>query len=395
MTLKLRDAALLGGAMAVLGTHFGCGRVANVLETPVNGTGGAKGSSGGNDIAHVDSGLAGLGAGGGPPRLADGGTPPPSYAQGGAPYGFGGKAGAPGSYGGVAAYADASTGRAGNAGVPAALDPHATERHQLAKEMCALLDANQCLQRSNYNPSAPAATDCQNSVENSAVVFAGNDCWDEWAANVRCALARTDFCPCSGNGCYFDPSGPDYGPDCAATYSAFDACRSSKVGYGTVSGKLGTVWWHVDQNGCATDWNGSYHDITAPQCTGNGDSIQQCHCTASGVFLGDESQYINGGGFYFWFGSNCADVAQQAADGKCADILDCCFTWTYYEPVTSGAPDLDGGPHEECGCTADPKQAGYDSCEAIAAAGNGKVVDVCPRYVPNPGSFPGKPSQAQ
>jgi hypothetical protein len=389
MTLKLRDAGLLAGAMALLGMHFGCGRVANVLEGPDTGTRVAKGSSGSNGVAYVDSGVAGLGAGGGPPRLADGGTPL-STSQGGAPYGFGGKAGAP-SFGGVAAYADASTGRGGNVGVPGALDPHGTERHELAKEMCALLDANECLQRSNYDPSAPAASDCQNSVERSEIVSAGNDCWNEWAANVRCALARTDFCPCSGNDCYFDPAGLNYGPDCAATYSALEACSHGNVGYGTVSGKLGTVWWHVDQNGCVTDWNGTYRDITSADCTGMGDSIQECSCTASGVFLGDESQYINESAYYFWYGSNCADVAQQVADGKCANILDCCFTWTYYEPTTGDVHD--GGPHEECGCTADPKQAGYDSCEAIAAAGNGKVVDVCPRYVPNPGSFPGKPPQ--
>lgn len=393
MTLKLRDAGLLAGAMALLGAHFGCGRVANVLESPESGKGAAKGTSGGNNVFEADGSVAGFGAGGGPPLIADGGTPPP-FAQGGAPYGFGGKAGAP-SFGGVIISPEASTGgSADGQPAPPSLDPHGAERHELATQLCALADTNQCLKLVNNDPSNPDHIfDCRNEVETTEVTYAGNDCWNEWAANARCELARTDLCPCSGNDCFFYAGGPDYGPDCAATYAALDACTHKNVGYGTVTGKLGTVFWRVDQNGCIAQWNGLYHDVTGPQCIGSGDSIQQCECTASGVFLGDESQYIVNGTYVPWYGSNCVDVAQQYADGKCSDILDCCFTWTYYAPVSAGSNDLDGGPKEECGCTADPKQAGYDSCAAIAAAGNGKVVDVCPRYVPNPGSFPGKQPQ--
>jgi hypothetical protein len=375
LTLKLRDAGLLAGAMALLGTHFGCGRVANVLESPESGKGATKGTSGGNNVFEADGSVAGFGAGGVPPLIADGGTPPP-FAQGGAPYGVGGKAGAP-----------SSGGFAGGQSPPSSLDPHAAQRHELAMQLCALPETNKCLQLVTANPfTTTPQSDCQNMVEINAVENAGNDCWNEWVANAQCELGRKDFCPCSGNDCNYYAA-PDFSPDCAASYATLDACTHKNVGYGTVTGKLGTVWWHVDQNGCVATWYTDYHDITMPECTGVGDSIQQCKCTATGVFLGDQAQFIHNDGAYdFWYGSNCGDVAQQFADGKCSDILNCCFTWTSHD-------NPDAGPNEQCGCTADPKQAGYDSCDAIAAAGNGKVVDVCPRYVPNPGSFPGKPPQ--
>jgi len=169
---------------------------------------------------------------------------------------------------------------------------------------------------------------------------------------------------------------------CETTKAALDSCSQSNRASGTVTGPVHTCTWEVDEHSpCTATCNDNPKAVIEADCMGSPIGHQDCSCAVNGQYLGDESFYINAGYFLGWTATSCADAAEQLAAGKCQDILNCCFTWLSHD-----SPDA--GPVERCGCTADPKAGGFDSCEAIAAQGHGKVVDICSRYMPNPGSFP-------
>lgn len=369
---------------------MGCGKVANVLESPDAGERGrvehdaGATSSGGDRTMQHDGGIVGPTGEGG----ATGGGAQPSSAGNG-PLGDGGtSARMTGADAAIAA--GGAPGAAGTAGVVASLDPHAAERTSLATQACKIFDANKCLTQTDGDipvTNGDEFTVCEDMVETNESDIAGNNCWDQWVANVKCGIARTDWCPCTGNDCLFQPWNGIFGAECAQTYNALEACIGQNHTSGTVTGKDGKCNWDITEQGCYAGCLDDPKALFESDCMGSPGGAQECSCRINGVFLGDQAQFIkNQGAYSMWPAQNCANVAQQLADGLCSDILNCCFTWTYYD-----SPD--SGPIEDCGCTADPTQAGYDSCEAMAAAGHGKVVDFCSRYRPDPGSFPVPPSQ--
>ncbi len=368
MIRGLRDAALLLGVLFCSGAQAACGIVANV---PTSHDGGA-GASGG------DAGPGASGDGNG--KFTNGETPGRS-GQGG--QGGDGASGTPS--GGASGLTDSGAGvihAPGNDAALARIDPHASERKELSRQLCGLLDKYPCLTlETGLQTVSPAdqGAFCQNLTEASGALDA---CWSEWVDQMQCELARTDWCPCSDY-CHFHAWDGDTPSHCTTTKAALDQCENSYSASGLIKGAAGSYTWGVRQQGtCMASSVLNSRGSFDAQCSGPAGGPQTCMCFVNGVFLGDQAQYVHNSYYYEqWLASDCEDVARQLAAGKCSDILDCCFTWTY-----NASPDA--GPVEDCGCTADPTQAGYDSCEAMAAAGHGKVIDLCQRYRPNPGSFP-------
>jgi hypothetical protein len=266
------------------------------------------------------------------------------------------------------------------------LDPHAMERKQLAQALCMLVPKNPCLSgiftMGTFETEDPSF-DCPNIVETFEYNQYGSKCWDEWAANAKCGIDRTDYCSCTGKGCAPDLANFDFGAACAQTKAALDACGGSRfVASGTETGKGGTCQWRVSESfGCDTSCGTNSGFYITTLCWGPPNGGQQCECLANLAFLSD---YFDDNNHGLWTATDCQDVGRQLAAGKCSDILDCCFTRSY--ELSTGAPV------QECGCTADPKKAGYATCEALAAAGNGQVVDSCPQYRGGPKTFPVRPA---
>jgi hypothetical protein len=256
------------------------------------------------------------------------------------------------------------------------LDPHAAQRKQLVQDMCAILSKYPCVSTSFSDtqglPGEDPVGDCERLLPVIQYAeYGGDKCWDEWVANAKCGSARTDYCPCDR-----DTNG------CNLQIGNLEDCRNGVHASGYETGDAGKCYWYVGESPvCNVQCDNQPNVFVGADCKGPPNGAQECFCTANGVFLGDQAEYIQKGSYRYWYGDDCADVARQFAAGKCKDILDCCFTWSY-------TPAGSSNPVEDCGCTADPKQAGYDTCEALAAAGNGKVVDYCPRYRPMPGTFP-------
>jgi hypothetical protein len=116
-------------------------------------------------------------------------------------------------------------------------------------------------------------------------------------------------------------------------------------------------------------------------CDGSPDGAQSCYCELNGLAISDG---VPDTVVYPFYVDSCADAGQLLADGQCSKILNCCFTWM---PVaTGGMPSV-----QQCSCTSDPKRDGFDSCQAIATQGGGKVVDICPQYLSQRGGFPKAP----
>jgi hypothetical protein len=268
------------------------------------------------------------------------------------------------------------------------LDPHADERKRAVHDLCSLLTVYPCL---SYSGSiyAPLPSNvgkdlvllCEQEMEWRLYSIFGASCWDEWLANAKCGLARTDYCPCTGNDCFLTPGDPSFGTACSSSQAALQACGDTRAASGEEIGAR-TCSWRVDSvTGCFTSCSDDPELIDMVKCQGPPNGAQACTCEVNGVFLGDIAQQIQLGYFSSWLADDCQNVARQMATGKCHDILNCCATWM--EPATDG-----GAASQGCGCTADPTQAGIATCDALAKSVNGSVVDVCPQYRPA-SPFPG------
>jgi hypothetical protein len=147
-------------------------------------------------------------------------------------------------------------------------------------------------------------------------------------------------------------------------------------------GTSGSCDWGGLVDGCAASCDRSSPKqprLFEADCTGSPDSVQKCTCKLNGATL---LEGIPGAEPKDFYADDCADVGQQLADGKCEKMVNCCFTWR--------AADAGGGTGiDQCSCVSDPKSVGYDTCEALATQGSGKVVDLCTRYLPPSGTFPG------
>jgi hypothetical protein len=267
------------------------------------------------------------------------------------------------------------------------LDPHAAERKNYIAQLCELTTKYSCVSPVldvdfETGPTEQRLERCQQELDSIEYQSYGTQCWDEWVANAKCGIARTDYCPCSENDCNLYLTNFDFGLPCMQTKQALSACEQKYYTGGTSSGKAGTCQYNLGGGqGCNVACLDDPKNALSVQCSGAANGAQSCSCYDNGVFLGDIGQHAALGAYEFWYGNDCADVAQHMADGECSDILNCCVSWTY-------TPEGSSTPVDDCGCTADPKQAGYATCEAFAAAGSGKVVDSCWRYQPMPGTFP-------
>lgn len=367
------------GALVFGDLTAGCGLTSNILTGNDGAAGASDDSDGGiaGDRADRGSGGTGSGRAGGAGRagsgVPDGGRG--STASGGA-------SPRPGE-GGVSG---------GDASVDPA-DPHAAERKKLADSLCGLLEEYPCLysnlQLTFPDPKASRAkqaAQCSQDFQVQAYSLFGDGCFAEWAQEMKCFIGLPRQCPCSGNDC--DVGLPGGQPSrCPAEEQALNDCWSkSPIGSsGDASGARGTCTWYKDRNGVcgaacmapAPDPNGAFLSVT---CDGSPSGAQACNCEAAGVPLYDwkPNNSLYGASFY---ADDCPDVGQKMADGACASVLNCCFTW---QPV----PEPGKQSVQQCSCTSDPKSIGYASCEDLATKGGGQVVDICPQFLPGPATFP-------
>lgn len=353
-----------------------------------------NGGDGNGGMRDADGGVSGSGASGSAGE--GGGAGNGAAGSAGASAGAGGSSARGGMDGGTTAVAGGSAnGSGGTAGsnADASADPHAMERAALVSNFCALLDQYPCL---TY-PSPTLST--LPSTRSAEIAFCNQDaqiasfntwkdaCFDEWTRAMQCLTSLPRMCPCTGNDCNLVLPGERPSP-CPSEEAALDACMS-KVNHPsyTTTGSAGTCLWQLDENnkcyvqcgeGSLTASKNDLLVFTA-DCNGPPNGPEACSCSVNGVPLheGTFDDPTFGASFY---ATDCGDVSQKLSDGQCKNILNCCFTW--FAVPGSGQP-----PVEQCSCLSDPMIKGLSSCDAVAAQGGGKVVDICPQYL-FPSGFP-------
>jgi hypothetical protein len=302
----------------------------------------------------------------------------------------GGNAGGGGSNGGASA-AGGTTGTGGASNAGGAAGNPGQFRKAVADDFCSLTQKYPCLSYTQGGTSDP--TLCSHDLQAIQLQLGGDACVNQWASVMRC-LMNTWGCPCDDT----DPPPPNpTEPSCfIATWVESNACSTERglfrdcqndnrppdLPTGSSMGTSGECDWGATENGCNVSC-----DRSSPQrgrlfeadCTGSPDAVQKCTCKLNEATL---LEGIPGEQPKDFYADDCADVGQQLADGQCEKMVNCCFTWT---PGDAGG----GTSPEQCSCVSDPKSEGYDTCDALAKQGGGKVVDLCPRYLRPAGIFPG------
>jgi hypothetical protein len=269
------------------------------------------------------------------------------------------------------------------------VDPHATQRRQLSERACELIEKYPCLHYNSVwdhdiDTVEEARADCVQGIQVLQHMQFPERCWDQWVASMECGIARTDYCPCDDNDCNFMPQSGDFLGSCGMTAFELGTCSAEGRAFGEETGEAGRYnWWADDLDGCLVMSHDPLPNSFQGDCSGPVGGGQACTCLVNGVPLGDYAEAVSQAGNRLWLANDCRDVARQMADGKCQNILSCCFTWSH---STSTGPEV-----QECACTSDPAQLGHESCQSLAASKGGTVVEMCGRYQPDPGSFPGKP----
>jgi hypothetical protein len=251
------------------------------------------------------------------------------------------------------------------------------ERAELVRAFCSTLAQYGCIEHYDAQWITPQATGCSvadkvRACEQDELYLyrelVPEECDDEWRAVMRCAAtpeyARACREPVSRLGGSERVPGSEPGL-CDVEMLALATCRanaSSRVVQVTGARTTCSYYRGAQFTTCVvtcvppTGIPGQF--LTT--CEGPPGLPLNCPCMVNG------SMILSGSSF---FASDCQHAAKLMADGLCVDRLDCCFT----------AEDLGGG--RQCGCSAlssDPPQ----TCEAMAADRGGKVVDICPKYLP-------------
>lgn len=300
-----------------------------------------------------DAGVGGTPEGG--VAVAAGGTS--SHIGEEASGGAGGRGGAGAASGGASSSgAQSRSGGAGgrnpeaDAGSPLT-DPRAEERRDLAQTYCAACggDASSCVESRN--------------IEWFRNVPDG--CWDELTASVACSL-KNSCSPVSGG--YIGMGA------CLDERNALGGCIVSQRLSGTVMGTSGSCTWDRDSSStsCAVGCTDDPYRWYSSECTGPPGGPFSCWCDLNNLPLYD-SQVLNGPQF---FSDTCAGAAELMANGHCQKYVSCCYSFR--------GPPFEGLPEQDlCECTSDPSASGeFSTCEALAGSmKEGKVVDLCPRYV--------------
>lgn len=275
-------------------------------------------------------------------------------------------------------------------------DPHHDEREEVIDAYCALLDDYPCLEIIQTGVTRNVdESNCRNKLNTAAYLSVAERCWELWVATMQCLTEEVRYrCPCDAeNACEISDgmNGP-LRPPCDDVQQRYNECHwTSADGLNEsvahyVTGEAGTCsWWEMPpaagcQLQCMGDEpsaDGLPQDSIGARCFGPPGGPYSCNCTVNTRDLLDSALT----GAEVIDGEDCTTVAQKIADGACFEILDCCIRWV--GSAGFGTPAVD-----RCSCTADPRATGgWESCQELADALEGEVVDLCPQYQPDFGGF--------
>jgi hypothetical protein len=265
-------------------------------------------------------------------------------------------------------------------------------RLDLISQYCSLLEKFPCLDSyySDYefDSMEERVRYCEQHLELEHYQFvsdpSGGSCESEWENVLECAVEYDYSCPCPEEECILAHSNrfPNTPYPCKDEVDARFVCENSAFANQyrqfEVTGERFSCTGHLRPDDeatcivvCPNDETDGYSDYYRLECGGPLEGPFDCVCTLNLHPLYDA---------YAFFGSDpipddlvpdCESATKMMADGKCHDITDCCFTF------------LNDEGEEECGCTADVTQSttGAETCEELAVALGGEVVDLCPQYV--------------
>jgi hypothetical protein len=334
---------------------LGCGKTRNVTHTPGTATGGDAGGS-----ANAAGGSA--------------------SGTGGSANGTGGGAGAVGGVGGSASGAGGSTTAEPFGGaatwdpqtchvkaVPEPADATAKEQWSLARAFCRLALKPECLQAGAVSGVKGCSAElvverCVAEVLWFHYQNVPAECEDAWRKDIQCGSQSSATSPACED---INTSGPFGSAEkCAEENAALQDCSAKHSTEVKVDGSYTTCSYSAAPgapSNCEVTCQLDEH-WAALRCSGPPGLPKQCGCTVNGHVLTSQNPI---------FVSDCADAAEQAADGLCTSQLDCCFEYR-------------DGDNQACRCGY-PDDFGYDSCEAMMAVADGHQVSICPDLLPDNG----------
>jgi hypothetical protein len=358
---------LTWGVIAAGVAFVACGKTVGLGDekTSAGGAGGTVGAQGSGAIGGSSSGAEG----------GSGGAPGGSTGMGGGSVGAGGEPG----------------GDAGSCKVPRPPPapnptPAELERAELARAFCVNLADHGCIDSYEViSGGVPQATGCSVADKIAACTMdqlylyldlIDPECHDEWQAALSCAkqaeFAQACNLPVSLISRVIDHT--SVRGVCHAEEVDLEACvlenphnRSESVTGTRTTCEYGLAFGGTSCNvlcSMASDKPVGFNSM----CSGPPGLPLQCSCMANLALILNYGSDEDGG----FYAGDCKQAAQIMADGFCVNRADCCFTSTL---------GLEDG-ESECHCTSDPSfpQLGQPTCEALAAARGGEVVDLCPRY---------------
>ncbi|HET6345107.1 MAG TPA: hypothetical protein VFH51_09245, partial [Myxococcota bacterium] len=235
-------------------------------------------------------------------------------------------------------------------------------------QLCIIPTLNHCLTLNVYGLPLNASPEdrrviCTENTQRSQREIFGDRCFLEWQLYAECAIKQQDRCPCDGDGgnyCAFTPEVQYFGPGCEAQAAALAKCGVATGGSGKETGSAGTYEWADGEFGCTVQGlakNGV--DMIQTWCQGPLGGPQACSCKVNGRQVVDDVRAQNGGDGPL-YADDCRDVANQLSEGRCADILDCCYE---YDSAT-------------CRC-GNPALVGVKSCAEWASSLKATQVPIC------------------
>ena len=312
--------------------------------------------------SHVDGRGGGMGGGGGAAVVGGGGGGGAGGSAGGSAGQAGGSAGSGGQGGRVATWnpADCHV-----SPVDQPSDPAAIAQWSAANAYCESLSRQGCLPAVGNAPTTcttdAQVDECMQEVLWTRGAQVPSQCEDAWSADIACGAAATFTAPSCLEARVL---GLPYGPaaTCGKENDALIACAYSDSNVVKVQGTYTTCTYAKDSGAdCRADCQIGANSASLT-CYGADGLPKQCVCSVNG------RQAPEGGNIFV---NNCAEAAQQAADGLCTNLLDCCLVYA------------DAGK-DVCACR-DPSRYGYDSCQAMATFAKGRIVDICPEFAPQTG----------
>jgi len=346
-----REKSSIAALVFGVGVVVGCGQTRNVLEH----------NSGSQD------GEAGEGAA----QAAQGGSSSGGVKGSGMPSSAAGNAGSGAAFtgaGGRVATWDSRQCHATPVAEPT--EPSLRARWTRARDFCTTLGAHDCF-RTGVIMTSLACTagqmidDCMAQALWFHDEYIAPECEDAWSKVFECGASSGSAAGlCTQTSLYGLAMAPP--ATCAAENAAVRECwEQYKPSDGVeVTGSYAKCYYANGPSSCTVRCPVGEQTATLA-CQGKNGSPMQCAC-----HINDHA--VNA--YDAVFVNDCAEAGQQAANGLCSSLLDCCFEYA-------------DGAKQSCMCT-DPARFGYSSCEAMMAVAAGKKVDICPELLPNPPSAP-------